>query len=146
MPELPEVQTIINTLSTKQLFNHTIIGVKVYTPKLLKNANPNSFSKFMLNESIKHIDRIGKYLVFKLSHSKVLTVHLRMEGKLFNEPIKSSYSRKHLRIELILNNKRALRYYDSRMFGTFHIYIGNKYLQANHISKVALDPLSPKFD
>jgi formamidopyrimidine-DNA glycosylase len=146
MPELPEVQTIINTLSTKQLFNRTIIGVKVYTPKLLKNCSPKLFQKFILDESIKHIDRIGKYLIFQLSHDKVLTIHLRMEGKLFNEPINSSYPRKHLRIELILNNKHALRYYDSRMFGTFHIYTGNKYLQATHISKVALDPLNHKFD
>jgi formamidopyrimidine-DNA glycosylase len=146
MPELPEVQTVINTLSTTKLLNKKIINVKVYTVKLLKNASPHSFTKFLLNESINKIERIGKYLIFKLSHHKVLTIHLRMEGKLFNEPLTCTHSSKHLRIEFILDNKRSLRYYDSRMFGTFHIYIGDKYLHATHIKKIALDPLSTQFN
>jgi formamidopyrimidine-DNA glycosylase len=146
MPELPEVQTIINTLSTDKLLNEKIIGVKIYTVKLLKNTSPHSFTKFLLNESIDKIERIGKYLIFKLSHHKVLTIHLRMEGKLFNEPTASSHFSKHLRIEFILSNKRSLRYYDSRMFGTFHIYTDDKYLQAEHIKKIALDPLNTQFN
>jgi formamidopyrimidine-DNA glycosylase len=146
MPELPEVQTIINTLSNPNLFKHRITDVKVYKTKLLKNTTPAQFCRFLIGESIVKIERIGKYLIFKLTHDKILTVHLRMEGKLFNETKDSTYPSTHLRIEFFLDNQHILRYYDSRIFGTFHVYQGQTYLQAKHIQKIALDPLNERFN
>jgi formamidopyrimidine-DNA glycosylase len=146
VPELPEVQTIINNLKRVGLLSKKIISVNVYKEKLVKNSSINNFKKFFINEKIINIERIGKYIILKLTNKKVLTVHLRMEGKLFYETLKSQYPTTHLRIEFLLDNKHALRYYDSRMFGTFHIYRGNEYLNANHIKKIALDPLNKNFN
>jgi formamidopyrimidine-DNA glycosylase len=146
MPELPEVQTVVNTLNHTQLINTKIINVKVYKPKLLKNSSPTRFRQFLLNEKITRIERLAKYLIFKLSNRKILVVHLRMEGKLFYESLLSSLPAKHCHIEFYLANKHVLRYYDSRIFGTFHIYKANEYLNAPHIKKIALDPLDTHFD
>lgn len=146
MPELPEVQTIINNLKNIGVLNKTIIEVNVFKNKLIKNASINEFKKFFINQKFINIERIGKYLIFKLTNHKVLTIHLRMEGKLFYESIKSNYPTNHLRIQFVFNNKHALNYYDSRMFGTFHIYIGDDYLKASHISKISLDPLNKNFN
>jgi formamidopyrimidine-DNA glycosylase len=146
MPELPEVQTIINNLKRVGVLNKTITNVHVYKDKLIKNTSINNFKKFFIDEKIIGIERIGKYIILKFSHFKVLTVHLRMEGKLFYEPLKSPYPTTHLRLEFIFNNRHALKYYDSRMFGTFHIYKNDDYLKAHHIKKVALDPLNEHFN
>jgi formamidopyrimidine-DNA glycosylase len=145
VPELPEVQTIINTLNNSGLLQQRIIDVKIYKVKLLKNSTPLIFKKFLLNEKIINIERKGKFLIFHLTHQKTLVVHLRMEGKLFYETIKSFVPKAHLRIEFFLNNKHVLRYYDSRIFGTFHIYKEHQHLKAHQLTKLALDPLESTF-
>jgi formamidopyrimidine-DNA glycosylase len=146
MPELPEVQTVVDSLNHSGLLNKVIVSVKIYKVKLLKNSKPETFIKFLVNECVKNIVRKGKFLIFHLSHSKTLVVHLRMEGKLFYEPNNSSVPKTHLRIEFILNNKHTLRYYDSRIFGTFHVYKDNDHLKALQLTKLALDPLDHQFN
>jgi formamidopyrimidine-DNA glycosylase len=145
VPELPEVQTIINTLTSSGLLHQTIVDVKIYKTKLLKNSTPQQFTKFMLDESIDQIERKGKFLIFHLTNQKTLVVHLRMEGKLFYETIDSNVPKAHLRIEFYLENKHVLRYYDSRIFGTFHIYKNQEHLKAYQLTKLALDPLESAF-
>jgi formamidopyrimidine-DNA glycosylase len=146
MPELPEVQTVINTLKDSGLLNKAITNVSIYKIKLLKNASPRQFQKFLVGEHFIDIERKGKFLIFHLSHKKTLVIHLRMEGKLFYEPNESEVPKAHLRIEFVLNNKHTLRYYDSRIFGTFHIYRDAEYLKAPQLTKLALDPLDINFD
>jgi formamidopyrimidine-DNA glycosylase len=145
MPELPEVQTVINTLNKSGLLYKQITDVKIYKTKLLKNATPAVFKKFLIGESINNIERKGKFLIFHLTHQKTLVVHLRMEGKLFYEEIKSVIPSTHLRIEFFLQNKHVLRYYDSRIFGTFHIYKNQEHLKATQLTKLGLDPLQSGF-
>ena len=81
MPELPEVQSVINNLIEDGCLNQKIIKIETIMPKLFKNCDFNEFQKNLLNESIKNISRIGKYLIFHLTNKKVFVVHLRMEGK-----------------------------------------------------------------
>ncbi|MDR2369153.1 MAG: DNA-formamidopyrimidine glycosylase [Mycoplasmataceae bacterium] len=146
MPELPEVQTVINTLMHSGLLCQPIVDVKVYKPKLLKNSNPVNFKAFLINERINNIQRKGKFLIFDLSHQKTLLVHLRMEGKLFYETIDSTIPTTHLRIEFFFKNKHVLRYYDSRIFGTFHIYTNQAHWQDQQLTKLGLDPLEDGFN
>jgi formamidopyrimidine-DNA glycosylase len=146
MPELPEVQAVIDTLLSKHITNHKFTNVIVYKAKLLKNSTPDELNDFVKNEVIYNIERIGKYLVFKLSYHKVMVIHLRMEGKLFYEQQKYTLQRNHLRVEFRFNNKKALRFYDSRMFGTLHIFNNKKdYLNSSIIKKIAIDPLNKNF-
>jgi len=146
MPELPEVQTIINHLSNQSVLNHKIISIDVLKPKILKNCSVEKFTNFMINESIKEIERNGKFLIFKLTNKKILVIHLRMEGKLFylsNDEAET----KHLMVRIFFNNKHKLLYDDSRMFGTFNIYDSyESCLNSKELSKVAIDPLNNKFD
>ena len=122
MPELPEVQTIINALRKKPLLNHKIKKVDILLPKVIKNTTPAKFKTFMLGESIVDIKRKGKYLIFCLSHNKVWLVHLRMEGKLFFHKTSEKLHQSHLMVQLDFDNGYTLGYYDTRMFGTFHVF------------------------
>jgi formamidopyrimidine-DNA glycosylase len=85
MPELPEVQTVVNNLNNSNAINNKIISVSVLSPKLLKNATTSEFTKFVVNEKIVSFKRKGKYIECYLSNKKVILIHLRMEGKLFCE-------------------------------------------------------------
>ncbi len=80
MPELPEVQVVINYLNTCVL-NQEIVAVHVPLPKLLKNISVVQFKKALLHRHFKKIYRRGKFLLFVLDNDKVMVSHLRMEGK-----------------------------------------------------------------
>lgn len=144
MPELPEVQTVVNELNNCVL-NKEIVDVIVNASKVLKNSDPKSFKKFLVKEKIKQISRIGKYLIFHLSNNKVMVSHLRMEGKYFFESKSDPFDQRHVLIRFIFKNEE-LRYHDTRRFGTFTIYKGDEYLNSKEIKKLALDPLDKNFN
>lgn len=143
MPELPEVQTVITYLKPK-LINKTITDIKVHYPKLLKNSNENEFKNFMLNETFVDIKRKGKFLIFHLSNNKVFVVHLRMEGKLFVQPLDSKPNLPQLCAEIFLNDS-VLRYYDTRKFGTFEILHDNDPEKLPSVHKLNIDAIDDKF-
>lgn len=119
MPELPEVQTVINYLK-KNIIKKCINKIDIFYDKLLKNSDIDEFKKFLLNEIIISIDRKGKFIIINLTNNKHLVIHLRMEGKLFFEEFNSKPSHPQLLAEFKLSNG-LLRYYDTRKFGTFYI-------------------------
>lgn len=144
MPELPEVQTVISELN-KFVLNKIILDVNVQNSKIIKNISPKKFCDFLINEKIKKITRLGKYIIFHLSHKKVLVSHLRMEGKYFYESINEPYDKHHVLLRFIFS-KYELRYHDTRRFGTFNVYYENTYLISNELKNIALDPLNKNFD
>ena len=145
MPELPEVTTIINTLKHSTLLNNKIESVDVLIPKIIKNASIQQFKNFFINEKIVNIERLGKYIIYKLTNKKVFVSHLRMEGKFFYD-VKSSLNKlPHLMILFNFKDGNSLAYCDSRMFGTFSIYHENNYLNSKELSKLSIDPLNNNF-
>ncbi len=141
MPELPEVQTVINYLNSKVL-NQKIVDIKVNKEKFLKNISKNEFINKLKNQEIKFIERIGKYLIFNISNNLFMVVHLRMEGKFFVDS--ELENRKHDYIIFKLENNSYLTYNDSRQFGTFHICHDLNNLK--EVKKIAIDPLDEKFN
>ncbi|WP_027119673.1 DNA-formamidopyrimidine glycosylase [[Mycoplasma] testudinis] len=144
MPELPEVQTVVNELNLCTL-NKKILDIKINAVKLLKNCTPEQFKKFLIGEKITHISRMGKYLIFELTHHKKMVSHLRMEGKYFFENKKDDYDKKHVLLQFVFA-KQELRYHDTRRFGTFNIYLNDDHLKSKELSKLALDPIDPNFN
>ncbi|MGL4617315.1 MAG: DNA-formamidopyrimidine glycosylase [Mycoplasmoidaceae bacterium] len=145
MPEMPEVQTLIDSLLDEDILNKKIKDVTFYMDKLFKNCTPNEFKNFIINEKIINIDRIGKYLIFHLSNKKVFVVHLRMEGKIFFQDLDTKYDEKHTLLRISFG-KKEMRYHDTRRFGTFHIFQEDNYKDSKELSKLGLDPLQKNFD
>ena len=67
MPELPEVQTIVNDLNKK--VKGAIIADVVcdWKKMILEPANWNKFRKEILGKKIIEIQRKGKFIIFKLN-------------------------------------------------------------------------------
>ena len=145
MPELPEVTTIINVLKKTTLINNKIKNVDILIPKVIQNVSVQQFKKFFISEKIIDIDRLGKYIIYKLTNKKVFVSHLRMEGKFFYGETKKMKNLSHIMVLFNFINGNSLAYCDSRMFGTFSIYHENDYSKSKELSKLSIDPLNKKF-
>lgn len=80
MPELPEVETVKNGL-TKFIIGKTIKSVLHDWEKSFPNA-PNDVEQFLINATVKNIERRAKILMIHLSTSYSLLIHLKMTGQL----------------------------------------------------------------
>ncbi len=136
MPELPEVQTVVNSLS--KLKNKRIISFESFYSKIIYNLKQSAFVDNVINKKVESIDRKGKYILIKLNVG-YLVCHLRMTGQLFlstNLP----ENRKHTRAYFVLN-KGFMIYNDIRKFGGFYYF--NSIDDFN--LKVGVDPYEKEF-
>jgi formamidopyrimidine-DNA glycosylase len=135
MPELPEVQIIVDFLKT-QLIGKKIVTTKVFYEPVVKNTK--EFQKIE-QTIILDIQRKGKFLLFFLTQELILIGHLRMEGKLFIKPCNEP-KQKYEHFKIIFEDKSSLRYYDFRKFGRFEVKNQKNFLTQTNLHKLALDP------
>jgi formamidopyrimidine-DNA glycosylase len=122
MPELPEVEFVLQCLTTSR---PSLIGRQVREVCILRNSVVDGEMHPLIHAvtglHCYDIFRYGKYLFFCFqdSASKKLTwlaLHLRMTGRLFLVPEQQSVER-HTRFVLKLDQGLALRFDDPRAFG-----------------------------
>ncbi|PAV30408.1 DNA-formamidopyrimidine glycosylase [Virgibacillus profundi] len=143
MPELPEVETIKNTLK-QFIINKTIKEVEVHWPNIIKEPDDvEHFKTLLKGQTIQFLSRRGKFLLFHLD-DYVLISHLRMEGKYsvhkMSEPVK-----KHTHVIFRFTNGEELRYNDVRKFGTMHVYNKGEELLNKPLNKLGPDPFDEAF-
>lgn len=143
MPELPEVETVRRILDPI-LKGKTIDTVDVFHPVMIKTHEKETFQKVLKNQTIKGVDRLGKYLIFKLSDYALIS-HLRMEGK-YN--IKPSFDdkTKHEHVLFHFKDGMSLRYDDVRKFGTFDLKTYDELYNTPPLSLLGYEPFHPKFN
>jgi formamidopyrimidine-DNA glycosylase len=120
MPELPEVQTIVNDLNAAELIGIPIIGAEVFWSRTIAEPSPRLFCQRIQGLRFTAIVRRGKYLLFKTDNNNTLLLHLRMSGRL--HLVSAAMPRvKHEHVILSFNDKRQLRFHDTRKFGRMHL-------------------------
>lgn len=136
MPELPEVETVKNTLK-KYLQKRKIISAKVYWDNIIAYPKLNDFINQIQNQNINDILRRGKFLIFELDNYYLLS-HLRMEGKYF---IKENEAKeKHEHVIFKLDNNKELRYHDTRKFGKMYLIEKEKLYTEKPLKDLGLEP------
>ena len=85
MPELPEVETIVNGLRGP-LIGRTFTGVRVGWENIVAKPAVPEFQRRIRGRQILGIRRRGKYLIFDLSGGNRLLIHLKMTGQLAVRP------------------------------------------------------------
>ncbi len=116
MPELPEVQSVVDALNGKNIPGRRISGAAVYWPKSIAELDPDDFCKTIKGRTIRQIARRGKYMVFDLSGGLTLMIHLRMTGRL-NWELRDQPRNKHEHVVLNVGETHSLRFQDTRKFG-----------------------------
>lgn len=142
MPELPEVETVRRTL-LPQILGKTIKKVDALYDKIIV-GDVSAFKKALKGETFEAIDRIGKYLLFRLSDNKTIVSHLRMEGKYRVLP-KSEPIAKHEHIIFELTDGETLRFADVRKFGRMQLVETGTERVVTGISKLGPEPNSAEF-
>lgn len=143
MPELPEVETVKNTLK-RLVLKKTLNDIVVYWPRIIKHPDDmEQFNHMLVGQTIQDINRKGKFLLFELD-DYVLISHLRMEGKYSvhpqDEPVK-----KHTHVVFRFTDGDTLHYNDVRKFGTMHVYPKGEELQHKPLNKLGPDPFEKTF-
>jgi len=116
MPELPEVQTIVNDLINAGLIGKTITGASVFWKKTIALPPAEEFIQTISGQTISNIRRRAKYIIFDFQNGLHLLVHLRMSGKLqLISP--NTEPDKHEHVILHFSDKFDLSFHDTRKFG-----------------------------
>ncbi len=117
MPELPEVQTVLDTLAY-QIRDAQIKDISILCKKII-DEDEDVFKKTLIGQHFRDFKRRGKYLLFEMD-DVTLVSHLRMEGKYFilddGVPLN-----KHDHVIFDLEDGRQLRYNDVRKFGRMEL-------------------------
>jgi len=116
MPELPEVQTLVNDLNAADLVGTTFTSARVYWPRTIATSSVSNFQRVIRAKKIAAIGRRGKFIVMDLAPSGHLLIHLRMSGRLHLAPAGTKRSR-HEHVVFELENTGELRFHDTRKFG-----------------------------
>lgn len=134
MPELPEVESVVRGLR-RGIVGRKIKSVWINTPKLIKNATAEKFSRLIKNREIISVDRRAKNILIRLSGGYLLLIHLKMTGHLLisrwklgkhaAEPLEDGvFSEKvngYIRVVFILDDGRMLGFSDLRKFGKLRL-------------------------
>ena len=140
MPELPEVQAVVDSLNKDNIPGKTIYSI--LSPNCYESVcHDNSlseFQKFLNNKLINSIKRRGKFIIMELNDGYLL-FHLRMTGKFLNE-IKNDTDQKHVSLQINFTDKSSLYFKDIRKFGKAYILPNLKWLD----NKIGIVTNSPK--
>ena len=137
MPELPEVETVKETLK-KQILNRKIVDVNIYYDNIIEYPTSSEFKKQIINQVVVDIKRRGKWLMFELNDYYLLS-HLRMEGRYFLKN-KGDSILKHEHVSFVLDNEQELRYLDTRKFGRMHLIKKEEVLNRKPLNELGLEP------
>lgn len=138
MPELPEVETVRQTLKQRVL-NQKIIDIKVYHDRIV-DGDTKVFIDKLINQTILDIERVGKYLIFILEEDAFIS-HLRMEGKYLYEDENYEIN-KHTHVVFHLDSTMKLCYHDTRKFGRMELVDKYNYALQKPLSKLGNEPFN----
>ncbi len=145
MPELPEVEVVRAGLA-RHVLGSTIERVEVLHPRPVRRdpGGPDGFAAALVGRRIIDARRRGKYFWLPLDNGDALLGHLGMSGQMLVQPTGAPEER-HLRIRIVLDGGRDIRFADQRMFGGLSVSPGGADLPPE-IAHIARDPLDSEFD
>src|SRR3954454_2613115 len=114
MPELPEVQTVVDTLRPR-LLGRRIVRVVHLRPDIVSPPDVE-LRKKLTNRTVLDIRRRAKRVMFTLDTAEQFYIHLGMTGRLTVEPADAEVM-KHTHLIAELDDGRQLRFRDARRFG-----------------------------
>ena len=112
MPELPEVETVVQALRPC-LQGCLLTRVIVHDPRVLE-IPPRSFTERLRKRHIQKVWRRGKWILITLDGHETILIQLRMTGQML---LVAPERDQHLRLFFELENGKGCWYYDTRCLG-----------------------------
>jgi len=158
MPELPEVQTIVDDLN-KKILGRKINGVWFDAPKIIKEPRGRGLEKQIKGLKITTVKRRGKNILIYLSRDFLLLIHQKMTGHLLvgkwqianrkpipsiSGPIKEKVN-DYIHIIFYLDNGWMLGLSDLRKFAKVLFGQKEKIEKMPDLAKLGVEPLDKNF-
>jgi formamidopyrimidine-DNA glycosylase len=166
MPELPEVETIVNGLK-KKVLGRTFIDIWTDFPKNIrifrkacKKDSLGKFRKAIRGEKIEKIKRRAKNILFFLSGDKILLVHQKMTGHLLYGKwekkgdswrslipgvLSGDFRNGFLHLIFFLDNGFQIALSDMRKFAKVELFSKKEFEEADEINSLGPEPLEKSF-
>ncbi len=141
MPELPEVETVKETLK-RNILGKTIKNVEVFYEPIVEYPSVEEFKKKLEGQTIKDLSRRGKWIEFILD-DYILLSHLRMEGKYYYRKV-GDKKEKHQHVFFNFTDGISLRYVDVRKFGKMWLTTKEELDSIKPIKELGLEPWDEK--
>lgn len=136
MPELPEVETIRVEL-LPWITGQRFTWLNLLDRKLLRRPSAGELQQ-IVGQSVESLERRGKYLIFHLSSSRSLIMHLRMTGALLLNPEGID---RYARAVFHFSNGAHLVFSDRRRLGVIWMVDD----AVTIIGKLGIEPLAGSF-
>jgi len=157
MPELPEVQTIIDDLNRK-IKGDTIVGFWSDWKKSVKMPI-EKFTREIKGKKILSASRIGKNIFINLSGGKTIYIHLKMTGHLLVKPQRHKVTKyqtegrdyfsekvnQYIHHIFYLKSERTLEFSDLRKFGKIMLVDSDKVEDIKEIQSLGVDAADKEF-
>ncbi len=137
MPELPEVETIVNQLKEK-IVGKMVREVQIVDPKMI-DVKIKGNVPFTIEDSF----RRGKSIVMKLSDGLFLLTHLRMTGHFNYISDSEEFQGEHTVAKFIFDDNSVLTHHSIRRFGS--ILLLSKEELNEKLGKLGREPLDDDF-
>ncbi|MEW6379487.1 MAG: bifunctional DNA-formamidopyrimidine glycosylase/DNA-(apurinic or apyrimidinic site) lyase [bacterium] len=143
MPELPEVETIVQSLRPR-ILGRKVTDLKIYLPKIIGAAG-QGVPENLVGKTLVNAFRWGKNIILEFSKGWYARIHLKMTGQLLvnlpRDPV-----RKHTHVIFSLDGgELELRYRDIRQFGYIQILTAEEWTKWRDGNFVGPDPLEISF-
>lgn len=152
MPELPEVQTVVNQLHRKIVGKkiarfHSAWKKKVLTPYA-------TFVRKVANANVRGVRRLGKHIVIDLDNDHSIVIHLKMTGHLLYKTGKNRDARQFIEDPLngyihhifTFHDGTTLEFSDMRKFGWLRLLKTAEVEVLKSIQELGIDALSPRLN
>ncbi|UCH43277.1 MAG: bifunctional DNA-formamidopyrimidine glycosylase/DNA-(apurinic or apyrimidinic site) lyase [Dehalococcoidales bacterium] len=140
MPELPEVETIKNEI-LPYVVGHRITGITLLWEGMVRHPAVSEFLSRVTGQEITGISRRGKYLLFSLTSSDLLVIHLKMTGSLIIGK-NSSEPPRFTRAIIHLDGDTSIFFRDPRKFGIMQLLNDRSSIK----TKLGPEPLETGFN
>ena len=137
MPELPEVETVINAVAKAIGFSN-IINVIINNNRF-REKKPDDFIKKIKGSNIVSYKRIAKYIIIGLDNGLSIIWHLGMSGKIKICESIDENPEKHDHV-IIQTEKFYLIFNDVRRFGLITYCESDKILEHHLLKQIGKDP------
>ncbi|MEM6603841.1 MAG: bifunctional DNA-formamidopyrimidine glycosylase/DNA-(apurinic or apyrimidinic site) lyase [Pseudomonadota bacterium] len=149
MPELPEVETVKNTIW--KVLNHNKIERLELQRQDLRFPLPADLTEKLTGQRFIDAKRHGKYILLFMTSENVLIVHLGMTGRFliehenFDEHIfyhKNNIKPEHEHVIFHMSDGLRVSYYDPRRFGYMDVASQNMLYKNRFLVKLGPDALN----
>jgi formamidopyrimidine-DNA glycosylase len=146
MPELPEVETVMQGL-TPFLEGHKINAITIRSPKL-RIPIPHEKLQNITHSKIVSLSRRAKYILVHFSSKKTMIIHLGMTGNFSVIPADQKTKiecDRHDHVIFELDNKTKIIYRDPRRFGLIDVINTADLAEYTAFKKLGPEPLDAEF-